>query len=189
MESILDGSINLLIEIAPKLVNLSKNEREEYRSKIEETYRLFDEVIVIMMNRLGAIKSIPDNNVDEFFKQIRLLNNVEEWVKIERDIRLCKPISDAMREMDSILPKLKAKLSLKDVEEVRLMFKMMTAGRASFADYITQSIENIVELSESKTPSHDSFLEIRNLVNQKYKELQQKRKELITAESEMYKSI
>lgn len=189
MESILDRSINLLIDIAPKLANLSKNEREEYRSKIEETYRLFDEVIVVMMNRLGTIKSISDDNIDEFFKQLLLLNSIEEWVRVERDVRLCKPISDAMREMDSILPKLKAKLSLKDDQKVYDLFAIMATGRGSFADYITESIEYLVAMSQSKLPSRDNFLEMRDLVNKKYKELGQKRRELITAELEMYKFI
>lgn len=80
LESVLDKSIDLLIDVAPKLANLPKNERDYYRMKIEETYRLFDQVIMLIMNRLGTIKSLPDNDEDEFFKQLRLLNNVEGWI-------------------------------------------------------------------------------------------------------------
>jgi len=62
LESALGKSINLLIDMAPKLANLPKQEREYYRTKIDETYRLFDEVLSLIMNRLGTILSIPDTS-------------------------------------------------------------------------------------------------------------------------------
>ena len=189
LDSVLDKSINLLIDVAPKLANLPKNERDYYRMKIEETYRLFDQVIMLIMNRLGTIKSLPDNDEDEFFKQLRLLNNVEGWIDKERDVRLCKPISDALREMNSILPKIKAKLSLRDDDEVRRMFEIMASGRGFFADYITKSLEDLTKLEEKQPHSHERYLEVRQMVKKKYEEVSQKRKELIAAEMKLYDVI
>jgi hypothetical protein len=40
--------------------------------KIDETYRFFDEAIMLMMNRLGTIISLSDHDKEEFFKQLRL---------------------------------------------------------------------------------------------------------------------
>jgi len=189
LESVLDKSINLLIEVAPKLARLPKNERDYYRMKVDETYRLFDEVIMLMMNRLGTIISIVDSNEEEFFRQLRLLNNVEECVQRERDVRLCKPISDALREMESILPKIKAKLSLQDDDEVGRMFAVMASGRGSFADYITESLKTLTELEERQPHSHQRYLEAREVVKKKYDEFRQKRKELIGAEMELYDAV
>jgi hypothetical protein len=175
--------------VAPKLANLPKNERDYYRMKVDETYRLFDEVIMLMMNRLGTILSIDESEEEEFFRQLRLLNSVEEWVQKERDVRLCKPVSDALREMHSILPKIKAKLSLQDDYEVRKMFGMMGVGRASFADYITDSLKILTELEEHQPHSHQRYLEAREVVKKKYDEFRQKRKELIGAEMELYDAV
>jgi hypothetical protein len=66
LDGVLDKSVNLLIDMAPKLVNLSKNERDSYRKKIDKTYKLFDEVIMLILNKLGTIKSLPIGDKDEF---------------------------------------------------------------------------------------------------------------------------
>jgi hypothetical protein len=86
LEGFLDKSINLLIEIGPKLVNLPKNERDLYRMKIDETYRMFDEIIMILMNRLGAMISLDETGMFGTDKEaIPTTNptNMEEWVKGE----------------------------------------------------------------------------------------------------------
>ena len=51
--------------------------------------RLFDNAICLVMNRPGAILSISDNNQDEFFKELSLLNNPREWTDFERNVRFC----------------------------------------------------------------------------------------------------
>ena len=169
LEGFLDKSINLLIESGPKLVNLPKNERDLCRMKIDETYRMFDEIIMILMNRLGAMisldetgmfgpdkEAIPTTNPTnmeewvkgEFFRQLRQLNYLEEWVKREREIRLCLPLANALYEFNNILPKIKARLSLRDADEVGEMFSGATIGRGQFADYITESLKHLAKLED-----------------------------------------
>ena len=129
--------------------------RDLYRMKIDETYRMFDEIIMILMNRLGGMisldetgmfgadkEAIPTTNPTnmeewvkgEFFRQLRQLNYLEESVKREREIRLCLPLADALYEFNNILPKIKARLSLRDADEVGEMFSGATIGRGQFAD-------------------------------------------------------
>lgn len=210
LEGFLDKSINLLIEIGPKLVNLPKNERDLYRMKIDETYRMFDEIIMILMNRLGAMisldetgmfgtdkEAIPTTNPTnmeewvkgEFFRQLRQLNYLEEWVKREREIRLCLPLADALYEFNNILPKIKARLSLRDADEVGEMFSGATIGRGQFADYITESLKHLAKLEDQQPHSTERYNEIREILRKKYEELGQKRRELINAEIALLKAI
>lgn len=91
--------------------------------------------------------------------------------------------------MNSILPKIKAKLSLRDDDEVRRMFEIMASGRGFFADYITKSLEDLTALEEQQPHSHERYLEVRQMVKKKYEEVSQKRKELIAAEMKLYDVI
>ena len=69
MRWFLKKTIDLLIDMGPKIANLPQNERENYRDKVNETYRLFDTSISLVMNRLGDILSIPPDQQRKFFSE------------------------------------------------------------------------------------------------------------------------
>ena len=65
---VFEKTIDLLIDIGPKIANLSRNERDRYRDKVNETYRLFDSY----MNDIIDIYEI--SYIFQKFGQINFIN-------------------------------------------------------------------------------------------------------------------
>jgi hypothetical protein len=64
--------------------------------------------------------------------------------------------------MDSILPKIKAKLSLQNDDEVQRIFAIISTGRWSFADFITDTLNDLTELAEQ----HNNLTYTKNIWKQ-----------------------
>jgi hypothetical protein len=84
------------IDIGERLVKLPTNERQYYRTVLSETYRLLDNALLIPINRLSKILATSDKTV--FVNELRLLEDMQEWRKIERDVNLCDIVYSGTRD-------------------------------------------------------------------------------------------
>ena len=70
------------------IVNLPKAEREAIRQTLDETYRLIDTTLNMVIIRLGDILLLAAD--DDFRREAARLDNDNEWMRAERDLRLCE---------------------------------------------------------------------------------------------------
>jgi hypothetical protein len=70
------------------LANIPKNEREKYRQVMDDTYRLIDTTLNMVIIRLGDIL-LPENEAI-FLGEVTKLDNYSDWMEAEREFRLCQ---------------------------------------------------------------------------------------------------
>ena len=68
------------------IVNLPKAERETMRQTLDETYRLIDTTLNMVIIRLGDILLLAAD--DDFLREVVRLDNYSEWMRAEREFRL-----------------------------------------------------------------------------------------------------
>lgn len=83
------------------IVNLPKAERETIRRTLDETYRLIDTTLNMVIIRLGDIQLQPSD--DDFLREAARLDNYNEWMQAERELRLCHRLRLALRETEAIV--------------------------------------------------------------------------------------
>lgn len=69
------------------IVNLPKAEREAMRRTLDETYRLVDTTLNMVIIRLGDLLLLAAP--DDFLREAARLHNDDEWMQAEREFRLC----------------------------------------------------------------------------------------------------
>jgi hypothetical protein len=69
------------------IVNLPKATREAIRQTLDETYRLIDTTLNMVIIRLGDILLLAAG--DDFLREAARLDNDNEWMRAEREFRQC----------------------------------------------------------------------------------------------------
>jgi hypothetical protein len=69
------------------IVNMPKAERETMRRTLDETYRLIDTTLNMVIIRLGDIQLQASD--DDLLGEVARLDNYNEWMQAEREFRRC----------------------------------------------------------------------------------------------------
>lgn len=96
------------------IVNLPKAERETIRRTLDETYRLIDTTLNMVIIRLGDIQLHTSD--DDFLREVARLDNYNEWIQAEREFRLCRSLRVALRETEALVDRQFGTVSTKDWE-------------------------------------------------------------------------
>ena len=105
----IDFSIDLLNALdkvvtgIKSLMNLSENERNKYYQTMDDTYKLTDTTLIMIIIRLGDILELQN---DEFLIEVTRLNNFDEWYRVERELRLCRQLRQTRNATERIRHKL-----------------------------------------------------------------------------------
>ncbi|VGO16686.1 hypothetical protein PDESU_05277 [Pontiella desulfatans] len=175
-----------LIEVLSKvckglkvLTDLTKKEREKYRDVLDETYRLIDTTLNMVIIRLGDILQEED---DVFLKGVEGLGNYDDWMKAEREFRLCKSLRAAVRETETIRDKLAGKISTADWDALLGLMNNVLCTEGAVAGYMC---DKFWELSDSAYQSAD-LANLRTGVTDLRTTLVKERQQLIKQETELY---
>ncbi len=78
------------------IVNLPKAVREAMRRTLDETYRLIDTTLNMVIIRLGELLlNVADA---DFLREAARLENVNKRIQADREFRLCRTLRQALRE-------------------------------------------------------------------------------------------
>jgi hypothetical protein len=69
------------------IVNMPKAERETMRRTLDETYRLIDTTLNMVIIWLGDIQLQASD--DDLLREVARLDNYNEWMQAEREFRRC----------------------------------------------------------------------------------------------------
>jgi len=131
-----------------RIAKIPKKERAKYRDQFSDMLKLLEQVILLIHTRLRDLLGIiEEGDLVTLRKELFLLGDYDKWLKIERDVRLCRNLRIARREMDGIIEKFKKKISIKDVEELNNNFERILRGEQELADFITSSLKQLTSLS------------------------------------------
>ncbi len=169
------------------LKNLPKKERQHYRDVLSETYSLLDSAVNLVLCRLGDILQIEDRK--DFIKELRLLNNFDKWMDIERNVRLCSNLRATGREMQALGDKLLRRISLSKPYDFERLVRQILEGEGSLADFIGFALSDLANMADMASKSSGGYSKAKQAVRKTRDVLSKERKSLISSEIEFYRYI
>lgn len=162
------------------IVNLPKAERETMRQTLDETYRLIDTTLNMVIIRLGDILLHAAD--DDFLREATRLDNYDEWMQAEREFRLCR----SLRETQTLAGKLTGAVSAKDWEALLQQMQSILATEGEVAQFIGQQFQQ--HASDARHSGQNAKLtqSIRDGLAAFRASLIAERQELIKQELELY---
>jgi hypothetical protein len=121
--------------------SLPKAEREQYRQVIGQNYQLLDTTLGMIAIRLGDIL-LPANDA-KFVAEVAKLDNYPEWMRIEREFRMCQSLRAALSEIKHFSGKLKARVSVSDIDALIAMMEGTTATEDNVAEFISERFRDL----------------------------------------------
>jgi hypothetical protein len=164
--------------------SLPKAERERYRQTMADNYRLIDTTLNMIVIRLGDIL-LPVNEPN-FVQEVANLDNFGDWMRAEREFRLCQSLRAALREMKSFSGKLKAVVSVSDIDALIDMMESTTAAEGEVAEFISVRFRDLADAA--RTPGADAT-KLRQDVKSFRDALLSERQRLIRNEIELYSIV
>lgn len=131
------------------LVNLPKAERETIRRTLDETYRLIDTTLNMVIIRLGDIQ-LPASD-DDFLREVARLDNYNEWIQAEREFCLCCSLRFALRETETLASGLTGTVSAKDWDALLQQMRAILATEGEVALFIGQRFQQLANDAHNAT--------------------------------------
>ena len=166
------------------LVNLPKAERETMRQTLDETYRLIDKTLNMVIIRLGDLLLHPAD--DDFLREAARLDNYNEWMQAEREFRLCRSLRVALREMETLAGKLAGAVSAKDWAALLQQMQSILATEGEVAVFIGQQFQQSANDARSANQDAQKTRAIRDALAAFRAALIAERQQLIKQELELY---
>ncbi len=164
------------------LKDIPKKERAKFREVMDETYRLIDTTLNMVIIRLGDIL-LPEN-AHEFSEEVSKLNNYNGWIQAEREFRLCRSLRAALRETQSLFDRLTGSLSTQDWDALLDQMESVLATEGEVALFIGKQFQKLVDSASAETPD-----ETRKKVTEFRNALKTERETLIQQEIELYSIV
>jgi hypothetical protein len=134
------------------VVSLPKAERETIHRTLDETYRLIDTTLNMVIIRLGDI--LLQTGDDDFLREAARLDNYQDWMKAEREFRLCRSLRVAVREAETLSGRLFGAISAKDWAALVQQMRAILATEGEVAMFIGQQFNK--HAADARNASHDS---------------------------------
>ena len=166
------------------IVNLPKAEREAMRRTLDETYRLIDTTLNMVIIRLGDVLLHAAD--DDFLREAARLDNDSEWMQAEREFRLCRSLRVALRETETLAGKLIGAVSAKDWGALLQQMQSILATEGEVAFFIGQQFQQNASDARSAGQDKRRAQSIRDALAAFRTALIAERQELIKQELELY---
>ena len=166
------------------IVNLPKSEREAIRRTLDETYRLIDTTLNMVIIRLGDILLQASN--DDFLREVARLDNYNEWMQAEREFRLCRSLRVALSETETLAGRLAGAVSAKDWDALLLQMQTILATEGEVALFISQQFQQLANDARSAEQDTERTQSVRDALADFRASLVAERQELIKQELALY---
>ena len=134
------------------VAKLPQTERNKYRQIMDDTYRLIDTTLNMVIIRLGDILLLLPDKENEFMQEVMKLDNYAEWIQAEREFRLCKSLREALRETETMSGKLTGHISARDWDALLKQMRSILATEGEVAVFIGQQFNNLANAARNDTP-------------------------------------
>jgi hypothetical protein len=183
---IFSDMINALKEIV-KLADIPEKEREYYRRVEGDTFTVLYSAISLVQNRLGRLLQIDDQDV--FIRELRGLDNLDEWINIERDVRLCDKMDAAGREMQGLSRKIKGRIAIQSWRDFTLFTARVIGHEETLANFINDSLSHLARMSDAAARSSTGYERARDAVRETRDAVDKERRILMLIEREFRRNL
>lgn len=179
--------VNALGTVATKLksiIDLPKAEREKIRQTLDETYRLIDTTLNMVIIRLGDV--LLQSTDERFLAEAARLDNYHEWMQAEREFRLCRSLRVALREMETLAGRLTGAVSTKDWDALSQQMQAILATEGEVAVFISGHLQELASEARSAAQDAQRSRSVRDALAALRASLVSERQELIQQELALY---
>jgi len=183
--SMFSDAVSIVKEIGTGIASIASfpaKKREQYYVIVDETFTLLDHALLCVIQRLSDCTRTQREYGDvAFMTELRSLQSVSDWEKIERDVRLCQALRKASGDMRNLMSNIGSKLSLSDMTKFWQLVNIVLEGETTMANQIANmlySLSNLSDPSDALNETNACLQELKNL-----------RLELIEAQVELMKQI
>lgn len=189
----LSSMISSVIELGKAAVTLKDipvKQRRCYREIIYETHFMLDSALVLIIARLTDILLIAERDKSQFRAELKKLDSDRDWMQLERNVRLCRPLREAAAEMRSLETRLKNRISLKDRQALNhLIDYTLNQGERTLAEFISRSLHDLsMKMDEPGRPS-EVFNRAVDAVRKTKDDLKLERSRLLESEMKFLDTI
>lgn len=187
---IFSDAIDALEKVAKAVIalkNIPKQERQRYKEAVKDSYTLMNSAVNLVFLRLGDILLLDTKG--EFLKEVRRLDNTQEWLQLERDVRLCNKLREVHGEIDNfVLTRMLVRLGSRDWDNVRQLVDELLEREGTLADYISASLKKLAGQASAASRSSREYASLRRIVTRTRGVLEKERQRLIASELEFIKA-
>lgn len=169
------------------LAQLPKAERETIRGTLDETYRLIDTTLNMVIIRLGDILLVSSDK--DFMDEVARLDNYVEWLQAEREFRLCRSLRIALRETETLAGRLAGAASTKDWDALLRQMEAILATEGEVAMFLGQQFQKLAADARSTTNDTQGIAIARKAVAAFRASLVAERQKLIEQELALYDAV
>jgi hypothetical protein len=166
------------------IVNLPRDQREKYRQTLDDTYRLIDTTLNMVIIRMGDVLLHSSNK--DFLRETAQLENYDEWMQAEREFRLCRGLRAALSETQTLYNQLAGSISTHDWKALLQQMKAILATEGEVAEFIAQRFNSLAAAAQNATLNATSIATVRNEVKKFRQALIAERQQLIKQELDLY---
>jgi hypothetical protein len=162
------------------IVNMPKAERERIRGTLDETYRLLDTTLNMVIFRLGDVLDEATNA--GFKREAARLDNYHEWMQAEREFHLCRSLRVTLRETQTLAGKLTA-VSAKDWDALLQQMNAILTTEAEVARFIGGKFQQFAKDARRAGRDSERMQSLREALTAFRAALQGERQKLIQQEA------
>ena len=168
---------------------IPKRQREKYLAAVTEAFTLLDTALVMVQMKLGDLLHIQnDFELDtagkkrRFVQDLANLDNTEAWLRLERELSLCRSLRIVSRDMDYAAQEVLNTVALNDRRAVEELISDIFERERFLAEYIGNSFEKLAAMAPDAARSADGRKAAWRAVKAKHELLKKEQRQLREAE-------
>ena len=164
------------------LVNLPKAERDKYREAMDETCRLIDTTLNMVIIKLGDISYEAADT--DLLREVARLDNYTDWMTAEREFQLCRNLRVAVREAETLQSRLIGTVIANDWDALLRQMQAVLASEGQIASFIGDQFSTLSNTARTSSPDirvlRDNLRAVRTALISQRQKLIQREMELMT---------
>ena len=181
------GALGKVASGMKAIVNLPKSERETMRRTLDETCRLIDTTLNMVIIRLGDIQlQLSD---DDFLGEVAQLDNYGKWMQAEREFRLCRSLRVALRETETLAGRMVSAVSAHDWQALLQQMQIILATESEVAFYIGHQFQQLANKARTAMQDRQGTQTVRDALGALRASLIAERHKLIEQELALFEIV
>jgi ubiquinone biosynthesis protein UbiJ len=169
-----------------QLLNIPGDERTKLRTTFEDTYRLLDTTLNMIIFRLSEVLDEDDGAAFRF--SVERLEFMNDWETAEREFRLCRSLRVNLRESESLAGRFSGAVGPRDWEAVLEQMRAILQTEGQLAMVISEAFRTLAGQART-ADGDDAVAALRKDVTELRASLAASRRKLIDQELKVLESV
>lgn len=166
---------------------LPRKRREELLKVLSATYEVLDRVLLMVIGRIGrVIDRAEQGDRAEFASELANLGWYEEWLHSTREMSLSSGLRRMHAELRRAPTRLFTRKAVKDWEALKEIMERTMDDEGGLAEQIALMLTGLSQSAEKARSSDEGFHEAWDQLTAAREALQNERKRLLKAETDIY---